>query len=272
MAITRFLPVLFAFPLLAQPDPPTHQKLIPTLWTQTSVEWKAAALQAYRNARVELRRALKDKHSTALADSSEDRRKLPPAVILDIDETVLDNAPGQARQVIAGTDFNPGQWDRWVREAKAEAIPGAIDFCRYAASRNVRVFYVTNREQSHEQATRDNLERLGFPLARDEDTVLTRGEAGEGSDKGERRKLVAGKYRVVMLVGDDLGDFLSNVRGTPEQRAALAAPYSEYWGSKWILIPNPSYGSWEQALYGDAPAPAARLERKLRHLDPREPR
>ncbi len=268
----RWLPILtLAFSLSAQPpDPPTHQKLIPTLWTQTAVEWRAACQQAYRQARIQLDRALKDKRWTAAVEQTGNVRKLPPAVILDIDETVLDNAPGQARQVLAGIDFNPAQWDQWVRESKAEAIPGALDFCRYAASRNVRVFYVTNRDQAQEEATRANLARLGLPLASNEDTVLTRGEVGQGSDKGERRKKVAERYRVALLIGDDLGDFLSNVRGTLQDRAALAAPYAEYWGAKWILLPNPSYGSWEQSLYGDASTPEERLQRKRRHIDPRQ--
>ncbi|MEZ5352094.1 MAG: HAD family acid phosphatase [Bryobacteraceae bacterium] len=253
---------------LAQSSPVTaHEKLIPTLWVQTSVEWRAAAIQAYRQAHVQLDRALRDKHWSADIEQTGKYRKLPPAVILDIDETVLDNAPGQARQVIAGGDFSPAQWDQWVREAKAEAIPGALDFCRYAASRNVTVFFVTNRDRGHEEATRANLARLGFPLSTREDTVLTRGEVGEGSDKGGRRRKVAAAHRVLLLIGDDLGDFLSNVRGTPEQRAMAAAPYGEYWGTKWILLPNPSYGSWEQALYGDAPA-AERMERKQRLLNP----
>ncbi|MEZ5400668.1 MAG: HAD family acid phosphatase [Bryobacteraceae bacterium] len=260
-----------SFALAQDRIPPTHEKLIPTVWTQTSVEWRAGALQAYRLAKVQLDAALADPLWNALAGWPQEQRTAEPAVILDIDETVLDNSPGQARQVMAGTDFVPAQWNQWVDEAKADPVPGAAEFCRYAYSRGVRVFYITNRDQGQEAKTRENLARHGFPLGNDNyDTVLTRGEAPGGSDKEERRKKVARLFRVVLLVGDDLGDFLPNVRDTPEKRAALAAPYSEYWGYKWILLPNPSYGSWEQAVNGDAGTAAERLERKTKSLNPRQ--
>jgi acid phosphatase len=222
-------------------------------------------------ARLRLDEALGEPNWSAAPEQSGDYRNLPPAVILDIDETVLDNSPGQARQVMAGTGFVPAQWDAWVRQAKADAIPGAVEFCRYAAARNVAVFFITNREQEHEEATRANLARLGFPLHGAEDAVLSRSENGWGSEKAPRRRVIAARHRVLLLVGDDLGDFLPDIRTTVERRHAAAAPFEEFWGRKWILLSNPSYGSWEQALLDGSASTngAGRIQVLERRLDPR---
>jgi len=264
-------PLLLVLPILLNAQEPfVHQKILPTLWVQTAPEWRGLCEQAYQAARLALDMALKHSKSSAALEQSGKFWKKKPAVILDIDETVLDNSPGQARQVTANTDFVPRDWSRWVGEAKAEPVPGAVEFCRYARSRGVRVFFVTNRDASEEPATRRNLERWGFPLDPDVDTVLTRGERPEwnASDKGTRRQAVADGYRIVLLVGDDFGDFLSGVRVPPEKRRELAAPHREKWGRQWILLPNPGYGSWEDALYDTpkSPDPAERMRQKQRYL------
>jgi len=240
---------LLCLPAVGQTLPDAHEKLMPTLWVQTSVEWPASTLQAYRAARSSLDRALKDRNWTAATEQTKPFAKLPPAIILDIDETVLDNSPGQARQVRAKTGFVPADWDQWVSEAAAREIPGAAEFCRYAASKKVAVFYVSNRDAKSEEATRRNLKQAGFPLSEGADTVLLRGEKPEWtSEKTTRRKSVAERYRVLLLVGDDFGDFLSGIRTTVEKRREMAAPHAERWGRDWIMIPNPGYGSWESAL------------------------
>lgn len=256
----RALLILICLPLFAQNIPDAHEKLMPTLWVQTSVEWQAAAFQAYNAARLSLDAALKNKNATAAVEQAKPYAKLPPAIILDIDETVLDNSPGQARQVKGKTGFVPAEWDQWVSEAAAGEIPGAAEFCRYAASKKVAVFYVSNREAKSEDATRRNLKQLGFPLSDTTDTVLLRGEKPEwASEKSSRRKFVAEGYRVLLLIGDDLGDFLPNVRTTVEKRRELAAPHAGRWGRDWIVIPNPGYGSWELALQ-EPERPATALE------------
>jgi 5'-nucleotidase (lipoprotein e(P4) family) len=252
-----------------QSEPAAHPKLLSTLWVQTSEEWRGLTAQAYRQAAAILDRALKNKKWTAALEQQPGYGKLPPAVILDIDETVLDNSPSQAREVKQGRTFDPVSWDKWVQEGVASAIPGAAEFCRYAASRKVTVYFVTNREASQEQATRSNLARLGFPLAGGQDTVLCRGEmANWGSDKGTRRAQIAARHRVLLLLGDDLGDFISGARTSVVNRRKLTEPHLDKWGEKWILLPNPSYGSWEEALYGERrPAGAAeRLAREWEYL------
>ena len=194
---------------------------------------------------------------------------LPPAIIADLDETLLDNSPYEADRIRVGGRFEPVSWNAWVTRARAAAIPGAAEFVHYAAERGVTVFYVTNRAAVLEEATRVNLAALGFPLAGDRDTLLMPGERPDwGSDKSPRRAEVARSFRILLLVGDDLGDFVSGARARPEERVALAEHHSERWQKQWILLPNPYYGSWERALVDNERdlSEAEILRRKLGRL------
>lgn len=235
------------------------ENLNAVVWMQSALEYEATALQAFRLAQLQLEAALKDPGWTAALEQTADAEKLPPAVIVDVDETVLDNSFYQARMVRDDTAFSPQTWDAWVEEERAIAIPGARSFAQYAADRGVTVFYVTNRTQNIEEATRRNLAAEGFPVTAEVDTVLTRGERPDwkASAKGPRRAYVAQDYRVLLLVGDDLGDFVADASGTPEERRARAAQYEDWWGTRWIMLPNPTYGSWERAVVGDAKEPVA---------------
>ena len=258
-------------PPATPPGPPaaatavTHENLNAVLWMQRALEYEATATQAYRLARLQLDAALQQPAWTAAIEQAGEIAALRPAVILDIDETVLDNSYYQARLVRDGTTFSDETWNRWCAEARATAIPGAREFTQYAASRGVTVFYITNRRASVEAATRKNLAAEGFPLADGTDTVLTRGERPEwtASAKGPRRAHVAREFRVLLLVGDDLGYFVADASGTPDTRRAAAAPQAEWWGERWIMLPNPTYGSWERAIVGTAADPVAAKRRAL---------
>jgi len=244
----RFAPYLLAVALAAQTIPDTHEKLIPTLWVQTSVEFPAAATQAYRLARLNLDQAMRDRKWTAALEQQPGYRKLPPAIILDIDETVLDNSPAQAQQVRAKIGFDGNLWNGWVGDKRAAAIPGAAEFCQYAASKNVAVFFVSNRDGTHREATVKNLLDAGFPLP-DPSRLMLRGEKPDWtSEKTTRREAVAKSHRILLLIGDDFGDFAIGVRTTVEKRREMSAANAAKWGREWIVIPNPGYGSWEMAL------------------------
>lgn len=233
---------------------------------QTAVEYEATALQAYRLAHRQLDDALKDPSWSAAIEQTGDVSTLPPAVVLDIDETVLDNSPFQARGVRDNAAYSEDAWNRWVAESGAPAIPGAKAFTQYALDKGVTVFFITNRMAQVEGATRANLLAQGFRLPTDLDTVLTRGERPEWqtSAKGPRRAHVARSYRILLLVGDDLGDFVVDATGTPADRQARTAPNADWWGRRWIMIPNPTYGSWERALIGAATDPIDAKGRALR--------
>lgn len=245
-----------------------HENLNAVAWIQSSLEYEATALQAYQLARLRLDEALADNGWSAAIEQKSDASNLPPAVIVDVDETVLDNSYYQARMIRDGTEFGPDTWDAWCEEARAPAIPGAVEFAGYAASRGVTIFYVTNRTANLEAATRRNLLDVGFPVNEEKDTVLTRGERPEwqASAKTSRRGHVAETHRVLLLIGDDLGDFI-DPSGTPADRRARTDPHADWWGERWIMLPNPTYGSWERALIGGAADPNDAKRRSLR-FDP----
>ena len=227
----------------------TNENLNSLLWMQTGAEYRASALQAYRVARLQLDAALADPRWTAAIEQTGDPSALPPAVVLDLDETVIDNSAFAARQITEGTGYTPDRWNAWAREGKARAVPGAVEFLTYARSRGVTPFYVTNRDHQIEDATRDNLAALGVPLDTSRDTVLTRYENGwTESDKGARRRSVAESYRILLLVGDNFEDFAAGTLTTVDNRTALADKYADYWGARWIILPNPTYGSWDSAI------------------------
>jgi acid phosphatase len=255
----------------------SHDTLNATLWQQQAVEYRASALQAWRSATVSLPVALKDKRWTASLEQQKMPaklwRKLPPAVVVDVDETILDNSLGQARFLLRGDGrYTPELWRAWTRERRATAVPGAAQFVRLARERGVTIFYVSNRGPEEAEDTRTNLEVQGFPVvaARGDlgDTLLLRGERPEwNSDKSTRREAVARHYRIVLLGGDDLNDFLP-ARHPPGQRSALSLPYDGWWGQRWIVLPNPMYGSWEDSLldFDRSLTATQATERKLKLL------
>src|SRR5688572_16642057 len=250
-----------------------HPTLFATLWQQTSAEYRATALQAYDEASEVLPVALADSGWTASVEQEAAAfSTLPPAIVLDVDETVLDNSPQQARTILAGGSFDPEAWGAWVNEARAPAVPGAREFLALADSLGVAVFYVTNRDQPLEEATRRNLAAEGLPLDPEVDTVLTRGEQeGWGSDKSSRREAIAERYRILLLVGDDFNDFVP-ARLPREERDRLVERYGDRWGDQWFMIPNPVYGSWEGALYEEADdTPEERTRRQLEALEDMQP-
>ncbi|HSF16111.1 MAG TPA: 5'-nucleotidase, lipoprotein e(P4) family [Vicinamibacteria bacterium] len=248
-----------------------HENLNAVLWVQTSVEYRALARQSYLDAKLALDEALAQSSWTAATEQREGFSSLPPAVILDVDETVLDNSPYQARLVLDERDFEETTWQAWCREMRATAVPGALEFTRYASSQGVTIFYATNRRKAVEEATVDNLRAIGFPLAEDRDVVLSRGENGwDSSDKTARREHVASRFRVLLLIGDNLGDFVELPGGSPGERETVYERYEDYWGTRWIVLPNPQYGSWESALFDSdfSLTGEERLNRKRQRLRP----
>lgn len=222
-----------------------------TLWTQTSVEFKASAMAAYKLAEVMLDRALADKNWTAALEQGDNYQGKPPAVILDVDETVLDNSEYEAWLIKAKKNYSSKTWGPYVDEAISKPIPGSKEFIDYAKSKGVEIFYVSNRKAPGEAGTRKNLKDLGYYVNDKMDTVLLRGEIKEwGSAKSTRRAHVSKDYRVLLVLGDNLGDFVDAKKATLDDRNAILEKYKDNWSSKWITVANPMYGSWEGAAFG----------------------
>ena len=241
-------------PVVAQQatDPSASDLLNAVLWMQRSVEYKASALTAFALARIRLDQALADPNWTgAPKEQAGAYQSLPTAVILDIDETILDNSGYQAWMALKGTTFDPKTWNAYVNTVTSLPIPGALEFAQYADSKGVKVFYVTNRTAEEEPATRTNLEKFGFPMGGNADTMLmTRKQPEWGSAKGTRRAHVARSYRVLLNVGDNFGDFVDEFRGNEAERLKVLEQHKDRWGREWIMIANPSYGSFESAPFG----------------------
>jgi len=204
------------------------------LFTQQSGEYKALCYQAFASAKMQLPGAI------AGVDK--------PAVVLDLDETVLENSPYTAWQIQNDQPFSPETWDDWVNLAEAEEVPGVSDFLRFADSLGVHLMYISNRDTSQLAPTIANMEKLGLPQLNAEHFMLK----SITSDKTERREAVeAGGYEIIMLIGDNLGDFRGEYDkpATNDERNRLAAEHNEHFGRKYIVLPNTLYGTWEGALY-----------------------
>lgn len=235
-----------------------------TAWVQQSAEYRANALQAFAAAQRALDQAVADPHWVGAQEETNDDPSQPPAIILDLDETVLDNTPFEARMIRAGKMYDAAAWKQWTSEGAAPAIPGAPEFLQYAKSLGVRVFYITNRDVDEEPGTRKNLERLGYPLEKEVDTLLLKGTHGfDKSDKGPRRAYVAASYRVLLLLGDDLNDFTAAHDKSQSERATILEQTRTWWGTRWFIIPNPVYGSWERAVTGGKGSACEQMQKKI---------
>jgi len=248
-----------------------------TLWVRSSAEYRAVSDSIFRAALTSLAEGLADPGWTAEPAQAGDLSALPPAIVMDIDETVLDNSAPQAEMLRDRTCFAEFEtvWDEWVAKRDAPAVPGAAEFVRAARAlkdpqgRPVRVFFITNRECSRraggesacpqQDDTAANLRSLGLDSPTLEDDLMVKGERPDWvSEKRSRRLEVARQYRIVLNVGDDLADFLPDVRRqSPLVREQARCRADNWWGRRWFVIPNPMYGSWLVALGPDAGAALA---------------
>ncbi|WIM10409.1 HAD family acid phosphatase [Enhydrobacter sp.] len=233
-------------------EPPPNDLLLAVLWNQRSVEYKGNALTVYALARVRLDEALADRSWTAApVEQKGDYANLPPAVVLDIDETLLDNSPYEVWMMKADQSFSTKTWNQFCAAQISKAIPGAVEFTRYADSRGVKVFYISNRDAVTEKDTRENMEKLGFPMSGNVDTFLMQNERPDwGSRKGTRRAFIARDYRILLNFGDNLGDFDDRYRSSEAERQKVFEEDKAHWGRDWLVIANPTYGSFDTAPYG----------------------
>ncbi len=248
-----------------------------SLWLRHASEYRANAEIVYGAALAALQRGLADPDWIAEPAQQGASAGLPPAVVLDIDETVLDNSTAEVRMLQAGTctqDFQ-ALWDAWLAERAATAVPGALEFVRAArslrdpAGQPVRVVFITNRECALRPGNADpcpqkadtaaNLRALGYDAPGLEADLMLKGERpGWTSEKASRRAAIAATHRIVLNIGDDLRDFIAGIQQAgPAEREAARCRHAGWWGRRWFALPNPMYGSWHRALGTDPVAALA---------------
>ncbi len=210
------------------------QLLYATAWYQQSAEMAACYYQAFYQAELALSENLKN-------DASEK----PNAIVLDIDETLLDNSPFQVKMILTGKSYSSDFWKTWTDKAEANALPGAIEFLEKAQTMDVDIFYISNRKTNELETSIQNMTELGFPELREDHFLLKT----ETSNKDDRRAIVTADYDVLLYVGDNLNDY-SNFLGEREENFGKdkLAEHKDILGRKFIILPNPMYGEWQQVL------------------------
>jgi 5'-nucleotidase (lipoprotein e(P4) family) len=232
--------LLRAAPSAARSAPPADNEyqVGAVLWQQSSGEWRALSYQAFSLARLMLDRDLR----------LHPRSARPRAIVVDVDETIMDNSRFQATLIKQQQAYDGKLWTEWVNRAEAAAMPGAVDFLNYATAQRARVFYITNRKAIEKEGTRTNLIKLGFPEVTNE-TLLVRTDE-HSSSKEARRQSVSSRYRIVLLMGDNLNDFAEFLeKKTVADRIAAVEEHRAEFGNRFIVLPNPMYGDWENAIY-----------------------
>ncbi|MBR2194888.1 MAG: 5'-nucleotidase, lipoprotein e(P4) family [Salinivirgaceae bacterium] len=212
--------------------------LLATAWFQQSAEMRACYYQSYMLAKMALKENLQNYKGTK-----------PAAVVLDIDETVLDNSPFEAKLMGDRSNYSDSAWMAWSAREEALALPGAADFIAYARELGVEVFFISNRILEERDRTLRNLAAAG--MAVDSAHLLLYDLSKKTSCKDERRNAVSATHEIILFIGDNLGDYTSLFDRRDSRLALhLADSLQGDFGRKFIILPNPMYGEWENAIYG----------------------
>lgn len=215
-------------------NPIIDGKLFATAFQQRSAEYKALCYQAFNIARLRV------------DEFNRERSPKPKAIMTDIDETILNNSPYEAHQLLHGKDYDDTSWVDWTSKGIADTLPGALNFLKFASSSGIEIFYVTNRGENEREGTLNNLKRFNFPNADNEHLLLK----GKISSKEGRKKLISETHTIVMLMGDNMNDFsFLFEKKYAAERAKIADDFAAEFGNRFIVLPNPVYGDWEFSLY-----------------------
>lgn len=206
------------------------------LWQQRSGEYKALCYQAFAIAKFKL--------NEKIAIHKKD--EMPLAIVTDIDESVLDNSPQQASDILHDRTYTEVNWKDWTSRAEAGALPGSVAFFQYADKMGIQCFYVSNRRPEERDATIKNLLQAGFPQADTVHVIMK----DASSDKELRRQKIKEQYTIALFVGDNLNDFDKMFFGQPfYTRGNLVRDNSDLFGDIFIILPNAMYGDWESAIW-----------------------
>lgn len=237
LLVTLVLIIAFNQGLKSQTPSTSKQEnlVLATIWYQHSPEMKALYYQGFNIAKLRMLEFVKQ------------NTQKPKAVVVDIDETMLDNSPFEAQQVLDSKGYTSESWKEWTELAKAKATPGAVEFTHFCDSLGVTVIYISNRKVDEVPSTLKNLKSLGFAYANEENCLFKQ----DVSSKKARREKVSEKFDIVMLIGDNLND-LSEVFENREDNWGnnLVEKFKNEFGNRFIVLPNPMYGDWEKNIYG----------------------
>lgn len=208
----------------------THiRNTMATLYVQQAPEYVALSEQAYHQAKLSLDNQL------ALATA-------PLAIVTDIDETVLNNSPFEAQQVLENFNYSDSLWDEWVYKEEAAPIPGSLAFFKYADSVGIAIFYISNRKEHLLNATINNLKKYNYPQS-DSSHILLRTTTSSKEDR--RNKVLDQGFEIALFIGDNLDDMSAQFEtADTEARAKAVETNQPKFGNKYIILPNPTYGKW----------------------------
>ena len=224
-------------------------KLYPLLFHQTAAEYRALCYQAFNIARTRLDEALK-----------KNPHMKNPAIITDLDETILDNSAIEAQKIKTGKEINYKDLLTWLNKPALPTVPGGVEFLQYAGSKGVQIFYISNRNVKGLQVTLSILLKLQLPDADTSHMLFM----SDNFSKEPRRQAVMKNYDVIMLLGDNLNDFMEVFESKSiNERLAAADSIENEWGKKFIVLPNVHYGEWENALYDYRDMDSLSVEQKI---------
>jgi len=235
-------------------DPPqkisNEHLTMAVLYTQTAAEYRALCYQAFNMARMQI-----DNSSKMLGGF---KKKV---VVVDIDETMLDNSPYEAQMILDSISY-PTEWDTWMNSGSAKAVPGALEFAKYVEAQKIEIYYISNRKEKYREPTLRNMKELGFPFADDAHLML---KTDESSKKGRREKAQE-MANIILLIGDNLNDFLEIFeKKTIKDRFEVTDSLRNKFGRGFIVLPNAMYGDWENALYNYDHSNTAKQKMEIRH-------
>ena len=207
------------------------------LWHQTAAEYTALCYQTYNFAKIQLVSKLQ-KHAFPYEKA--------PAIIMDLDETVVDNSFYNAQRIIEDDSYSKETWKNWSDLSQAGEVPGAIEFIKFARENGVTVIFISNRRVNELDNTMKNLVNLGLSNLDTNHFFL---RVDEGSKAGRRSK-VAENFEVLMLFGDNLADFTEIFdKKSVSERNELTENMQSKFGDSFIVLPNTLYGEWDGALF-----------------------
>jgi len=198
-------------------------------WVKESNEYKALCHQIYNQALTNIQAKINhNNYSLNILNRNY-------AVIMDLDETVLDNSDYQVDILNKNQTFSIESWSLWVKEEKAGLVPGAFNYITFLRDNNIQIIFISNRMNERLESTKNNMRKLG--IYADEDIYLLRKNKQDKKtvrrneiDKLTGRMSTYDSFTIIQYLGDAMGDFESNE--------------SDRFGADQFIFPNPMYGKW----------------------------